>query len=67
MNCDEMTKEELVELAASDWGFSREDATKFTLNILRKACKSPQGAANYLRVNISLFKQGFLSEDKVFD
>ena len=40
MGCSEMTKEELVERFASDWGFGRDVTEQFTLEQLRAACES---------------------------
>ena len=67
MDCDKYTKEELVELAATDWGFSREDAEKFKLEVLRKACKSPQGGFVYLMALLETLKAGKITEEDIFE
>jgi len=62
-----MTKDELVALAASDWGFSTEKASKFNIETLRKACNSSQGGLNYLKLCLDQLDKGKLTEEDIFE
>lgn len=40
MDCNKMTREQLIERFASDWGHSSEKIEKYHTEILREACES---------------------------
>ncbi len=57
MECDTMTREELIHRFSTDWGFGPDVTNSFSTETLRKACKS---TSPYTFIKNLLF---FMSEE----
>jgi hypothetical protein len=65
--CDEYTKKQLVSLASSDWGLTKEHADKFKEEVLRDACKASQGASNYIKLILEMIEKEKIEPSEIFE